>query len=172
MERYDTLPIGFARIEHTLAEMPLMLYYGIGYTKRFTDHRKLFSPTFGPDKDKDPFFRMNSKKMIQIDIGAQYNSTRLGSWVSACAGRVDDFILFKYDPHNARISRADNVNANIVGAEIVFGYQLSEDWKTDASLAYSWGKNTRDNQPLPQPPPLGAQWGLTYEHGDWSRTAL
>lgn len=55
-------------------------------------------------------------------------------------GRVDDFILFKYDPHNARLSQADNVNANIMGGEMGMGYQLSEHWKTDASLAYSWGK--------------------------------
>lgn len=172
VERSDTLPSGFARIEHTLAEMPLMLYAGIGYTERFPDYWELFSPTFGPDGGKDPFSRVNSEKTTQIDIGAQYNGTRLSSWVSAYAGRVDDFILFKYDPHNARISQADNVNANIMGAEMGFGYQLSEDWKTDASLAYSWGKNTRDNQPLPQIPPLEARWGLTYEHGDWSSTAL
>ena len=32
-ERTDTLPAGFVRFEHTLAEMPLMLYAGpVSYT--------------------------------------------------------------------------------------------------------------------------------------------
>ena len=111
-------------------------------------------------------------KTTQLDIGAQYNGKRFNGWVSAYVGRVDDFILFKYDPHNARLSQADNVNANIMGGEMGMGYQLSEHWKTDASLAYSSGQNTSDGRPLPQIPPLEARLGLTYEYGDWSGTGL
>ncbi|VDR30319.1 Outer membrane cobalamin receptor protein [Raoultella terrigena] len=44
--------------------------------------------------------------------------------------------------------------------------------KADASLAYSWGQNTADHQPLPQIPPLEARLGLTWERGDWSSTGL
>lgn len=43
-ERSDTLPSGFMRLEHTLAELPLMLYAGVGYTERFPDYWELFSP--------------------------------------------------------------------------------------------------------------------------------
>ncbi|CAI0799559.1 catecholate siderophore receptor CirA [Serratia entomophila] len=171
VERSDTLPAGFMRLEHTLAEMPLMLYAGIGYTERFPDYWELFSPTFGPG-GKQAFSSVKSEKTAQLDIGAQYSGKRLSSWVSAYVGRVDDFILFKYDPHHPRISQADNVNANIMGAEMGFGYQLAEHWKTDASLAYAWGKNTSDGRPLPQIPPLEARLGLTYERGDWSSTGL
>jgi iron complex outermembrane receptor protein len=46
-ERTDTLPAGFVRFEHTLAEMPLMLYAGLGYTERFPDYWELFSPPTG-----------------------------------------------------------------------------------------------------------------------------
>lgn len=69
-------------------------------------------------------------------------------------------------------AKADNVNANIMGGEMGMGYQLSEHWKTDASTAYSRGKNTSDGRPLPQIPPLEARLGLTYEYGDWSGTGL
>lgn len=128
------------RLEHTLADLPLMLYAGVGYTERFPDYWELFSPKLGPNGSKDPFSSVKSEKTTQLDIGAQYNGKRFNGWVSAYVGRVDDFILFKYDPHNARLSQADNVNANIMGGEMGMGYQLSEHWKTDASLAYSWAK--------------------------------
>ncbi|OCQ53271.1 Ferric enterobactin receptor precursor [Photorhabdus australis subsp. thailandensis] len=171
-ERNDTLPSGFMRLEHTLADVPLMFYAGIGYTERFPDYWELFSPKDGPAGSASAFDGVKSEKTTQLDIGAQYTSERFNSWVSAYVGRVNDFILFRYSPHNARISQADNVNANIMGGEMGFGYQLTEHWKTDASLAYSWGENTTDNKPMPQIPPLEARFGLTYERGDWSSTGL
>lgn len=171
-ERTDTLPAGFIRFEHNLAEMPVMFYAGIGYTERFPDYWELFSPTYGPDGSTDAFDKVKTEKTTQIDIGAQYKGQRLESWVSAYIGRVNDFILFRYDPDNAYISQVDNVNATIMGGEAGLSYQLSESWKTDASLAYSWGKNTDGHQPLPQIPPLEARLGLTLEKGDWSSTGL
>ncbi|WP_387465882.1 TonB-dependent copper receptor [Photorhabdus sp. RM323S] len=171
-ERNDTLPSGFMRLEHTLTDVPLMFYAGIGYTERFPDYWELFSPKLGPAGSASAFDGVKSEKTTQLDIGAQYTGERFNSWVSAYVGRVNDFILFRYSPTNARLSQADNVNANVMGGEMGFGYQLTDHWKTDASLAYSWGENTTDNKPLPQIPPLEARFGLTYEHGDWSSTGL
>ncbi|EQC00093.1 outer membrane receptor protein [Photorhabdus temperata subsp. temperata Meg1] len=171
-ERNDTLPSGFMRLEHTVADVPLMFYAGIGYTERFPDYWELFSPKLGPAGSASAFDGVKSEKTTQLDIGAQYTGERFNSWVSAYVGRVNDFILFRYSPTNARISQADNVNANVMGGEMGFGYQLTDHWKTDASLAYSWGENTTDNKPLPQIPPLEARFGLTYERGDWSSTGL
>ncbi|MCC8422845.1 TonB-dependent copper receptor [Photorhabdus temperata subsp. temperata] len=171
-ERNDTLPSGFMRLEHTVADVPLMFYAGIGYTERFPDYWELFSPKLGPAGSDSAFDGVKSEKTTQLDIGAQYTGERFNSWVSAYVGRVNDFILFRYSPTNARISQADNVNANVMGGEMGFGYQLTDHWKTDASLAYSWGENTTDNKPLPQIPPLEARFGLTYERGDWSSTGL
>ncbi len=171
-ERNDTLPSGFMRLEHTLTDVPLMFYAGIGYTERFPDYWELFSPKLGPAGSASAFDGVKSEKTTQLDIGAQYTGERFNSWVSAYVGRVNDFILFRYSPTNARLSQADNVNANVMGGEMGFGYQLTDHWKTDASLAYSWGENTTDNKPLPQIPPLEARFGLTYERGDWSSTGL
>ncbi|WP_248637737.1 TonB-dependent copper receptor [Citrobacter koseri] len=171
-QRTDLLPAGFVRVEHNLAEMPVMFYAGIGYTERFPDYWELFSPTYGPGGSADVFDNVKTEKTTQLDIGAQYTGKRLNGWVSAYIGRVNDFILFRYDPHHPRISQVDNVNATIMGGEAGIGYQLTETWKTDASLAYSWGRNTDDHQPLPQIPPLEARLGLTWERGDWSSTGL
>ena len=171
-QRTDLLPAGFVRVEHNLAGTPVMFYAGIGYTERFPDYWELFSPTYGPGGSADVFDNVKTEKTTQLDIGAQYTGKRLNGWVSAYIGRVNDFILFRYDPHHPRISQVDNVNATIMGGEAGIGYQLTETWKTDASLAYSWGRNTDDHQPLPQIPPLEARLGLTWERGDWSSTGL
>ncbi|MCE9733054.1 TonB-dependent copper receptor [Pectobacterium sp. IFB5596] len=171
-ERHDTLPAGFIRVEHTLADTPVMLYAGIGYTERFPDYWELFSPTYGPGRTQSAFDQVKTEKTTQLDIGAQYSGQRLNSWVSAYVGRVNDFILFRYDPMNARVSEADNVNATIMGGETGFSYKLTDSWKTDASLAYSWAKNTDDHRPLPQIPPLEARLGLSWEKGNWSSAGL
>ncbi len=170
--RTDTLPAGFIRLEHTLPQVPLMLYAGIGHTTRFPDYWELFSPTYGPGGTPDAFNKVKSEKTTQIDIGAQYTGKKTTGWVSGYIGRVNDFIVFRYDPTNLDISQADNVDATIMGGEAGISYQLTESWKTDASLAYSWGENTDDHQPLPQIPPLEGRLGLTWEKGSWSSSGL
>ena len=171
-ERTDTLPAGFVRFEHNLADLPVMFYAGLGYIERFPDYWELFSPTYGPDGSTDVFDKVKTEKTTQIDIGAQYKGKRVNSWVSAYVGRVHDFILFRYDPSNAYVSQVDNVDATIMGGEAGFSYQFTDTWKADASLSYSWAQNTDDHQPLPQIPPLEARLGLTWEKGDWSSTGL
>lgn len=91
-ERTDTLPAGFARFEHNLAEMPLMLYAGVGYTERFPDYWELFSP---PTDLTEPKMRLIKSKLktTQLDIGAHYVDKRTNAWISAYIGRVNDFIL-------------------------------------------------------------------------------
>ncbi len=170
--RNDTLPSGFIRFEHHLAEMPLMFYAGIGYTERFPDYWELFSPTYGPGGSASAFDNLKTEKTTQLDIGAQYSGKRLNSWISAYVGRVNDFILFRYNPNDTSVSEADNVDATIMGGEMGFSYPMSDNWKTDTSLAYSWAQNTSDHRPLPQTPPLEARFSLTWEHGDWSSSGL
>ncbi|OJB92369.1 TonB-dependent copper receptor [Yersinia ruckeri] len=171
-ERLATLPAGFMRLEHHVADMPLMFYAGVGHTERFPDFWELFSPTFGPNGTTSAFDGVKSEKTTQLDIGGQYNGQQFSAWVSGYAGRVNDFILFKYDPKDLRKSQADNINATIMGGEAGIAYGFNDNWKTDASLAYARGQNTSDNRPLPQISPLEARLGLTYESGGWSSTAL
>lgn len=165
------LPAGFVRYEHQLSA-PMLWYAGIGYTERFPDYWELFKPNTGPRRGSDAFATLKSEKTTQIDMGLHYVKGDFNGWLSAYAGRVDDFILVKYNPNNAYSSQAVNINAHIMGAEMGMGYQLAARWKTDASLAWAWGKNNHDGRPLPQMPPLDARFGLTYEREQWSSAAL
>src|SRR5690606_20378696 len=70
------------------------------------------------------------------------------------------------------VSQADNIDARILGGELGVAYDLSDTWKTDATLAYAWGKNSSDGEALPQMPPLEARLGLSYQRDAWSVGAL
>jgi iron complex outermembrane receptor protein len=59
-----------------------------------------------------------------------------------------------------------------MGGELGVAYQLTSHWKTDATLAYAWGKNSSDGEALPQMPPLETRFGLTYEQAAFSAGAL
>ncbi|CDG90044.1 TonB-dependent copper receptor [Xenorhabdus bovienii] len=173
-ERTATLPSGFIRFEHNLTEVPLMFYAGVGYTERFPDYWELFDywELISSKPESKAFRDLKTEKTTQLDIGVQYHGQYFSGWVSAYVGKVNDFILFRYSPTDRTKSQANNVDATIMGGEMGASYQLSDHWKTDASLAYSWAKNTSDHRPLPQTPPLEARFGLTWEHGDWTSSGL
>lgn len=170
--RNTVMPAGFARYEYSLSDMPVMLYAGVGYTERFPDYWELFSPKLGPDGTSRVFDTLKTEKTAQLDIGAKYSNDQTNAWVSAYVGRVDDFILFRYSATNSRMSQVENVNAMIMGGELGIAQKLSDEWKADASLAYSWGENRTDGSALPQMPPLESRFGLSWEKSDWTTTGL
>ena len=167
--RADTLPSGFVRYEHDLADSPTTVYAGVGHVQRFPDYWELFSPSSGPAGSVNAFDAIKPEKTTQLDMGLQYKTQNLEAWASAYAGVVRDYILFDY----ARgYSQAQNINARIMGGEVGAAYALTSNWKADATLAYAWGKNTTDGKALPQMPPLDTRLGLTYSEDDWSTGAL
>lgn len=172
--RTDILPSGFARYEYDLESSPTTLYAGVGHVQRFPDYWELFSAASGPQGAANAFDGIRPEKTTQLDVGAQYNDGRLQAWASGYAGVVRDFILFDYgtDMMGMSTSQARNVDARIMGGELGASYTLGEHWKTDATLAYAWGKNTSDGRALPQMPPLETRLGLTYEQAQWSAGAL
>ncbi|WP_027896190.1 TonB-dependent copper receptor [Zestomonas thermotolerans] len=171
--RADTLPSGFLRYEHDLAKSPTTLYAGLGHVQRFPDYWELFSPGSGPVGAPNAFDAIEPEKTTQLDVGIQYAGADLEAWASAYVGQVRDYILFSYQRGMmGSTSRAENVDARIFGGELGLAYRLGEHWKTDATLAYAWGKNSSDGEALPQMPPLEARLGLGYEQGDWSAGAL
>ncbi|MFV1944081.1 TonB-dependent copper receptor [Pseudomonas luteola] len=172
--RADTLPSGFARYEYDLADSPTTLYAGIGHVQRFPDYWELFSAGSGPSGSHNAFDGVKPEKTTQLDFGAQYNGDDLQAWASGYVGQVRDFILFDYgtDMMGMSTSTARNVDARIMGGELGVAYRLTPNWKTDATLAYAWGKNSSDGQALPQMPPLETKLGLTYEQSAWSAGAL
>ncbi|MBW8356862.1 TonB-dependent copper receptor [Pseudomonas sp. TNT2022 ID1048] len=172
--RADTLPSGFVRYEHDLADSPTTLYVGLGHTQRFPDYWELFSPKMGPVGSVNAFDSIKPEKTTQLDFGLQYQSEDLEAWASGYIGQVRDYILFDYSPAMGGMStsRAENIDARIMGGELGAAYKLTSNWKADATLAYAWGKNSSDGKALPQMPPLDARFGLTYSEDDWSAGAL
>lgn len=169
--RADTLPSGFVRYEHDLVDIPATAYVGLGHVQRFPDYWELFSPTYGPVGSVNAFDAIKPEKTTQLDFGIQYKTTDLEAWASGYVGQVRDFILYDYTGGTS-VSRADNVDARIMGGELGVAYQLTSNWKADATLAYAWGKNSSDGSALPQMPPLESRLGLTYSESDWSAGAL
>jgi len=166
--RSDNLPSGFLRYEHDLQSIPATAYIGLGHTQRFPDYWELFSGGAGA------FETLSPEKTTQLDFGLQYSQGPLEAWASAYVGQIRDYILFDYPAGGMGMSSgmAENIDARIMGGELGASYRLSANWKTDASLAYAWGKNSSDGEALPQMPPLEGRLGLTYEQGDWSAAGL
>ncbi|NBA95125.1 TonB-dependent copper receptor [Pseudomonas sp. R5(2019)] len=171
--RAETLPSGFVRYEHDLAESPTTLYAGLGHAQRFPDYWELFSPGMGPTGSVNAFDAIKPEKTTQLDFGAQYKTETVEAWASAYIGQVRDFILFDYRPGMmGSTSQAQNIDARIMGGELGAAWQFTSNWKADATLAYAWGKNSSDDKALPQMPPLESRLGLTYSQDAWSAGAL
>ncbi|WP_409315682.1 TonB-dependent copper receptor [Pseudomonas sp. KCJK9016] len=172
--RADTLPSGFVRYEHDLADSPTTLYAGLGHAQRFPDYWELFSPKSGPTGSVNAFDSIKPEKTTQLDFGVNYKDADLEAWASGYIGVVRDYILFDYTPTRMGMStsRAENIDARIMGGELGAAYNLTDNWKADATLAYAWGKNSSDGKALPQMPPLDARFGLTYSEDNWSAGAL
>lgn len=167
-KRTKTLPSAFARFESDLSGLPMSWYAGLGHVQRMPDYWELFSPKFGPVGSVNAFAGVQPEKTTQLDIGADYRGERFNAWVSAYAGHVTDYILFDYVSGS---SRAENVNARTLGGELGAGYQWAPAWRTEASLAYAWGRMS-GGEALPQQPPLEVRLTASYDDGTWSAGAL
>ncbi|MFJ4141832.1 TonB-dependent copper receptor [Pseudomonas sp. NPDC089734] len=172
--RADTLPSGFLRYEHDLTSAPATVYAGLGHVQRFPDYWELFSPTSGPEGSVNAYDSIKPEKTTQFDFGIQYKTDDLEAWASGYVGQVRDYILFAYSDGGmmGSTSQAQNIDARIMGGELGAAYQLTSNWKADATLAYAWGKNSSDGTALPQMPPLETRLGLSYTRDAWSAGAL
>jgi len=168
--RRETLPGGFLRFEQDLAATPLTWYAGVGHTRRMPDYWELFSPDMGPMGAANAFAGIRPERTTQFDAGLQYRGPRLQAWLSAYAGRIDDYILFAYGSGGMMgpMSAAANVDARIHGAEAGAEFAASERWKLGGTLAWAWGENRTDGGALPQMPPLESRLSAGYDNGRWS----
>lgn len=168
------LPAGFVRTEHTFSDKKGMMYAGLGYVKRFPDYWELFSSTNSKYGLEDAFTYVRPEETTQLDIGTQYNIGDITTWISFYTAYINNYIIFQYDPSDkkGKTSKAYNVRARTLGAESGLSWQFIPDWKFDTSLAWSWGQNITEDQPLPQMPPLEGRFALTWDKNDWSTTVL
>jgi iron complex outermembrane receptor protein len=172
--RHETLPAGFLRYERDIAGSGFGWYAGLGHAERMPDYWELISPDMGPMGAANAFAGIAPERTTQLDIGAQYRTPRMNAWVSAYAGRIDDFILFAYATGGMMgpTSMATNVDARIHGAEAGAEFRASTHWKLGATLAWAWGENATDDAPLPQMPPLEGRFSGSWENGRWNAGAL
>jgi iron complex outermembrane receptor protein len=169
--RRETLRAGFVRYERDLSDATA--YAGLGHSERFPDYWELFSPERGPLGSVSAFAAIEPEQTTQLDLGIHYESGRRSAWMTAYAGEVDDFILFRYRDNAMGMtsSSADNIDARVAGAEVGAGYRVGA-WHIDSSVAWAWGENRSDGRALPQMPPLEARFSLGWERGNWSASAL
>ena len=166
--RRETLPAAFLRLEQDLSSLPATAYIGLGHVQRFPDYWELFSPRQAVGAI-NAFDGIDPERTTQLDVGIQYQRKGLQAWLSGYAGVVDDFILFDY---TGMASSADNIDARIMGAEAGITLDVTDNWQTETSLAWAWGRNRSDGEALPQMPPLDARFNLTYARDNWSAGAL
>ena len=172
--RKETLPGGFLRFEQDAADTPLTWYAGIGHSERMSDYWELFSADRGPMGALNAFDGIDPEKTTQLDVGMQFHGGKIDAWVSAYAGRVEDFILFSYSEGGMMgpTSSVANVDARIHGGEAGVDYRPAQHWKLGSTLAYAWGVNRTQGTALPQMPPLETRLSLSYDDTRWSFGAL
>jgi iron complex outermembrane receptor protein len=171
--RREDLGSGFLRFERDISSA-LTTYAGIGHSERMPDYWELFSPDMGPAGSINAFSAVQPEKTTQLDIGLQYRDERVNAWVSAYAGRLQDYILFTYRDGGmmGSTTQATNIDARIAGAEAGAEFALGQGWKLGGTLAYAWGENRTDGGALPQMPPLEARLSAGWEGARWSAGAL
>ena len=172
-QRQQDLGSGFLRYERDHGQA-WTWYVGIGHSERMPDYWELFSANAGPAGSINAFSAVKPEQTTQLDLGLQFRSQHVDAWVSAYAGRLQDYILFRYRSGGmmGSTTQADNVDARIAGAEAGLEWRLAQAWKLGGTLAYAWGENRSEGRPLPQIPPLEARLSASYEHQRWSAGAL
>lgn len=171
--REETLGSGFLRYERDHGQA-WTWYAGLGHAERMPDYWELFSADAGPAGSANAFAGVRPEKTTQLDLGLQFHGRALDAWVSAYAGRIQDYILFAYRSGGMMGSstRAGNADARIAGAEAGLEWRPVHGWKLGSTLAYAWGENRDEQRPLPQIPPLEGRFTASWEHARWSTGAL
>lgn len=171
--RRETLPSGFIRLENSWPEHNINGYVGVGHVERMPDYWELFTPVHSGSTSA--FLGVKPEQTTQLDLGLTHHAGPWSSWISAYAGRINNFILIGYHQHaghSGNTAGAKNIDATIAGAEAGTAYKLNNNLTADLNIAYGWGRNDSDSLPLPQIAPLDARIGLTYQQDQLSIGSL
>lgn len=170
LTRREDVPGGFLRFEQDLAGKALTWYAGLGHTARMPDYWELFSADMGPMGAANAFAGIDPERTTQFDAGLQYRGERIQAWLSAYAGRIDDYILFTYSEGGMMgpMTAVANVDARTHGAEAGIDLHASDAWTLGGTLAWARGRNRSQGGALPQMPPLESRLSANYDNGRWS----
>src|SRR5690606_38796905 len=92
--RHGTLPGGFVRYGTGLAGAPLGRLARGGRAQRVPDCWELGCADQGPMGSVNACSTVEAERTTQLDVGLQYRTRRVDAWLSAYAGRIDDYLLF------------------------------------------------------------------------------
>jgi iron complex outermembrane receptor protein len=80
----------------------------------------------GPIGSVNAFSALQPEQTTQLDAALLYRSMHVAAWVSAYAGRIDDFILFTYSDGGMMgfMTSVDQVDAEVRGGEAGVEFRL------------------------------------------------
>ncbi len=160
------LPSGFARFERDFRRGSTF-YIGMGHAERSPDYwERLYQDSVTL---KSAFLSTKPEKTTQLDTGIVWKSDSLSGSISGFYGKIGDYILIRWNPAPV-LTR--NVDATTMGAEGDVTYRITDNLKSNVTLAYVRSDNDTDNKPLAQQPPLEAMIGLNYDNHAYSIGAL
>lgn len=159
--REQTLPNGFARVEHELTTQPAVLYLGIGHVQRFPDYWELISKESTGSLSA---FRTPVERTTQLDSGITWRGEQWAMSLSAFANDIEDYILiesgYRKGMRSTTVTRS--VDARTWGGEVDSSYSFAPGWRIGAALSYTRGVNETEDRPLAQMPPLELRTTLNY----------
>lgn len=148
---------GFIRYEHHL-NAALTAFGGFGHAERSPDYW-----------ERRARFNTAPEKSNQLDLGLSYRTRPIDANLSLFYARIDDYILIDWAQSgmNWQAAGARNIDATILGLEADTVWRFADNWRITGTLAYVYGKNRSDDQPLAQIPPLEGRLALDYDNGTW-----
>ena len=148
--RRQNLFAGFLRAEYAFDEVPIMMSAGYGHAERAADYWEIYSMDG---------FDLNAEKNNEFDAMIKYQGDKFSSELSVFYSHITDFILVHLG------DRANNVNAQRTGGELLLGYNFTDYISMTGNLSYVYGQNLTQDTPLAQTPPLEGNIGLNYDDG-------
>jgi iron complex outermembrane receptor protein len=159
-----TAELGFARKTRSASYQERYLWVPLEATGGLADNRQYIG-----DVNLDP------EVALQFEAGLEYASDGLYLAPRAFYHRVDDYIQGEATTNadalvlDANALQFTNVDAELYGVDVEWGYELTADWRLDGTVSYVRGRqrnNGGDN--LYRIAPLNARTQLTYEQNNWS----
>jgi iron complex outermembrane receptor protein len=159
-----TAELGFARKTRSASYQERYLWVPLEATGGLADNRQYIG-----DVNLDP------EVALQFEAGLEYASDGLYLAPRAFYHRVDDYIQGEATTNadalvlDANALQFTNIDAELYGVDVEWGYELAADWRLDGTVSYVRGRqrnNGGDN--LYRIAPLNARTQLTYEQNNWS----
>ncbi len=160
-----TAEVGFARKMRSPSYQERYLWVPLEATGGLADNRVYIGDV-----------NLDSETAYQFEAGLEYASNGLYLAPRAFYHRVNDYIQGEATTNAAAIAMGGastleftNVDAELYGMDVEWGYELADEWRLDGSVSYVRGRR-RDGggDNLYRIAPLNTRAQLTYEQSNWS----